>query len=363
MILAPPRFGLVVLWLLPAALVAGPLPDVPFWQDVAVRIHHASELTNTVFKKLCVDKENTVYVLTDKGVARIFDHTLALDRSYRPLAGKIAKDIALTPQGDLAYRFDEGWLSNGDSGAQNLNSGPAWLSPPPALKTRPGMPWPELTACTTVPGGIWFGTTRGAFFEREGTNSRYATPSAAGIEPPRFRYYAGKRWLRDDHVLDLSVDREGQVWVLTQTGLNKIEFRQTTLAAKADWFHRKIRSRNIRYGFTAERRLLLPGDLTSSEMIDTDNDGGWTSYYIGSLGARYAVTHEAEIRRQAWESFAALERLQSIHTNTGFPARTFERKGFKFSDPDRWRDAPDPGWSGRATPAAMRSAPTLSLMR
>ncbi len=116
------------------------------------------------------------------------------------------------------------------------------------------MPWPELTARTTVPDGVWFGTTRGAFFERDGTHSRYATPSAPGIEPPRFRYYAGKRWLRDDHVLDLAVDHDGHVWVLTQTGLNKIEFRQTTLAAKADWFHRKIRSRNIRYGFTAERR-------------------------------------------------------------------------------------------------------------
>ena len=218
------------------------------------------------------------------------------------------------------------------------------MSQPPVLKTQPGMPWPELTSQSIVAGGVWFGTTRGAFFERDGTNSRYATPSAPGIAPPRFRYYAGKRWLRDDHVLDLSVDHDGNVWVLTQTGLNKIEFRQTTLAAKAEWFHRKIRSRNMRYGFTAERRLLVPGDITSSEMIDTDNDGGWTSYYIGSLGARYAVTHEEETRRQAWESFAALERLQSIHTNTGFPARTFERKGFKFSDPDRWRDSPDPGW-------------------
>jgi hypothetical protein len=344
MTFALPNCGSIVIWLLPVSLVAGPIPDVPFWQDVAVRIHHTPELTNAIFKKLCVDKENTVYVLTDKGVARIFDNTLALDRSYRPLVGKIAKDIALTPQGDLAYRFDDGWLSNGANGGQNLNIGPAWLSQQPVLKAEPGVPWPELTARTTVPHGVWFGTTRGAFFEREGTNSRYATPSAPGIEPPRFRYYAGKRWLRDDHVLDLALDHDGQVWVLTQTGLNKIEFRQTTLAVKADWFHRKIRSRNIRYGFTAERRVLVPGDITSSEMIDTDNDGGWTSYYIGSLGARYAVTHEAEIRRQAWESFAALEHLQSIHTNTGFPARTFERKGFKFSDPDRWRDAPDPGW-------------------
>jgi len=341
---ALPKSGSIALWLLPVALVAGPIPDAPFWQDVAVPIQHSPELANAIFKKLCVDKENTVYVLTDKGAARIFDNTLALDKSYRPLAGKMAKDIALTPQGDLAYRFDDGWLSNGADSGENLNLGPTWLSQQRVLKAQPGVPWPELTSRTTVPGGAWFGTTRGAFFERDGTNSRYATPSAPGIEPPRFRYYAGKRWLRDDHVLDVAVDHDGNVWLLTQTGLNKIEFRQTTLAAKADWFHRKIRSRNIRYGLTAERRLLVPGDITSSEMIDTDNDGGWTSYYIGSLAARYAVTHEEEIRRQAWESFAALERLQSIHTNTGFPARTFERKGFKFSDPDRWRDARDPGW-------------------
>jgi hypothetical protein len=195
-----------------------------------------------------------------------------------------------------------------------------------------------------VPGGLWFGSTRGAFFERQGISARYATPSAPGIEPPHFRYYAGGRWLRDDHVLDLAVDHDGHLWVLTETGLNKIEFRQTTLAAKADWFERKIRSRNLRYGFTAERRLTSPGDITTSELIDTDNDGGWTSYYIGALGARYAVTRDERTRRQAWESFAALERLQSIHTNTGFPARTFERRGFKVSDPDRWRDAPDPGW-------------------
>ncbi len=334
----------VVLCLLPALGSAAPVADEPFWQDTAVRIIHQPELTNAVFKKLRVDKENTVYVLTDKGVARLYDDTLALDRSYRPLAGKIPNDIALTVQGDLAYRFGAEWLSNGAGVDRNPSLGAGEVGRPADLKPEPGMPWPELTARVTVPGGAWFGTTRGAFFKRDGTNSRYATPSAPGIEPPRFRYYASKRWLRDDYVVDLAVDHDGDLWVLTRTGLNKIEFRQTTLFAKAEWFHRKIRSRNIRYGFTAERRLLVPGDITSSEMIDTDNDGGWTSYYIGSLGARYAVTREESIRRQAWESFAALERLQHIHTNTGFPARTFERRGFKFSDPDRWRDAPDPGW-------------------
>ncbi len=345
MTIAKLGFCWFVVGMLSAAGGAETIPDAPFWQDVAVRIRHAPELTNAAFKQVCVDKEGTVYVLTDKGVARIYDgDILALDRSYRPLTGKVPKEIALTPQGDLAYRFDDGWLSNGADGALKPDPGAGWSNQSPPLKAQPGMPWSELTARAKVPDGVWYGSTRGAFFERQGTNSPYATPAAPGIAPPYFRYYAGKRWLRDDHVVGLSVDREGQVWVLTQTGLNKIEFRQTTLAAKAEWFHRKIRTRNIRYGLTAERRMLVPGDITSSEMIDTDNDGGWTSYYIGSLGARYAVTHEEEIRAQAWQSFAALERLQSIHTNTGFPARTMERKGFKFSDPDRWRDAPDPGW-------------------
>ncbi len=337
---------LLLLLLLPPAprATAAPIPDAPFWQDVAVRIHHSPELTNAVYKKLVVDKEDTVYVLTDKGVARVYDDTLALDKSYRPFTGKIARDIALTPQGDLAYQFEEGWLSNGDNGRPLREEVIRQLARPPLPAPAPGVPWSDLNTHVNVPGGVWFGTTRGAFFERQGSIARYATPSAPGINPPHFRYYAGKRWLRDDDVVDLAVDHDGHLWVLTKTGLNKIEFRQTTMAAKADWFHRKIRSRNMRYGFTAERRLLVPGDITSSEMIDTDNDGGWTSYYIGSLGARYAVTHEEEIRRQAWESFAALERLQSIHTNTGFPARTFERRGFKFSDTDRWRDAPDPAW-------------------
>ena len=431
--------------------VAAPIPDEPFWQDVAVRIRHAPELTNAVFRKLCVDKENVVHVLTDKGVARVFDDALALDRSYRPLAGKVPLDITLSPEGDLYYLFEDRWLSNGRNGeragafergaytrlfvfddgemvlgnprelvrfqinrtnretikmpglSERLNrvvlkddyvaiaydeeflvhsQSDAGIEESPdeslaagpdvndialrgnelliarsngyagfALKdfknltsARTNLPSVNLTRIVVADGGLWFGTTRGAFFERDGTNSRYATPSAPGIEPPRFRYYAGKRWLRDDYVVDLATDRDGHLWVLTQTGLNKIEFRQTTLAGKADWFHRKIRSRNMRYGFTAERRLLVPGDITSSEMIDTDNDGGWTSYYLGSLAARYAVTREEETRRQAWESFGALERLQSIHTHTGFPARTFERRGFKFSDTDRWRDAPDPGW-------------------
>ena len=86
--LALRAFALLLVWQRSAVLLAAPIPDAPFWQDVAVRIRHAPELANVTFKKLCVDKENVAYVLTDKGVARVFDDTLALDKSYRPLVGR-----------------------------------------------------------------------------------------------------------------------------------------------------------------------------------------------------------------------------------------------------------------------------------
>lgn len=339
---AVPSLLVLALLLLPSLCrltEAAPIPDTPFWQDAAIRIQLAPELTHATFQKVCVDKEDVVYVLTDKGVARLFDTTLTPDRSYRPLAGRIPSDIGITTNGHLTYRFGNQWLSN--TPGEPADPTPA---APTSTQPPPGAPWPELTCSLPTPHGTWFGSTRGAFFQRTTSNSPYAIPSAPGIEPPRFRYYAGKRWLHDDHVLSLAIDNQHHVWILTRTGLNKIEFRQTTLAAKADWFHRKIRSRNLRYGFTAERRLQIPGDLASSELIDTDNDGGWTSYYLGALAAHFAVTRNETIRQQAWESFSALEHLQSLHHHAGFPARTFERKGFKFSDPDRWRDSPDPGW-------------------
>ena len=352
------RIVLLLLTISTAHAVEAPIPDEPFWQDVAVRIRHADSLSNAVFRRVCVDQENGVYVLTDRGMARVYEDILAPDLSCRPLAERVPLDISVSG-GDLFLLYPGQMLSNARNGtwAQPAPAGVTWVEPLPdgTVAARNGSrptpagprgraPVDGVTARVEVAGGVWFGSPRGAYFERDGTSARYATPSAPGIEPPAIRYYAGKRWLRDDAVVDLAVDRDGHLWVLTATGLSKIEFRRTTLSEKARWFSRKIRSRNVRYGLTAERRMRIPGDIASSEMIDTDNDGGWTSYYIGALGAQWAVTRDSEARRQAWDAFGALERLQSIHTNTGFPARTIERRGFKYSDTDRWRDAPDRGW-------------------
>lgn len=147
----------------------------------------------------------------------------------------------------------------------------------------------------------------------------------------------------------MAADAEGNVYVLTSTGLNQIKFIKNTLFKKADHFQKNVRQRHIRYGLLSEVRMKIPGDLSTAEMIDTDNDGLWSSFYLGSQAFRYAVTKNPKAKQYVWECFSAYERLISINQLKGFPSRTFERKGFKVSDPEAWRASPDSGWEWKGT--------------
>ena len=158
-----------------------------------------------------------------------------------------------------------------------------------------------------------------------------------------------QRWLDKNSVSSMAGDTKGNVYILTPTGLNEIKFIRHTLFEKANYFQNDIRQRHIRYGLLAEIRMKKPGDLSTAEMVDTDNDGLWTSFYLGSQAFRYAVTKDPEAKRYAWECFEAYERLLSINQLKGFPSRTFERKGYKVSDPDAWRLSPDSGWEWKGT--------------
>lgn len=406
------------------------VPDMPFRQAVPVRFTHEPELDGVTWQKLCLDRDGVVYMLCDRGVARAFDARVALDKSYRPLAGKKVLDITLHG-GRLYYLMDDKLLSNGSAGkplvqlqpgvyrrAVFMADGTALLAAEtnlailrgtqmsilPFVVNRSGeqlyawgdrfyvlandnvyrvtgsklepfhvgrdittlgfrgtemlvgtkrgyyvvslqsgavtlplqdkLPWVEITSIVPATNALWLGTTRGLILQ---------------TGPKLFRYFASKRWLNDDHVLDVKLSRDGGVFVLTSAGLNRIESRTMTLADKAAYFDRKIRQRHIRYGFCSELRLTRPGDPTSAEMIDTDNDGTWSSLYMASQAFRYGVTGDEEARANAWETFEALERLQTINGLDGFPSRTFERTGFKFSDPERWHPSPEPGWEWKGT--------------
>ncbi|MES1220960.1 MAG: hypothetical protein ABUT20_36005, partial [Bacteroidota bacterium] len=196
------------------------------------------------------------------------------------------------------------------------------------------LPVPDIDFLHTVDNNIWAATTNGAFMHE-----------AAGT----YRYYASKRWLNENKVTGIASDSKGNVYLLSPSAINEIQFINETLAGKAKLFQDNIRQRHIRYGFISNVTMDKPGDLSTAKMTDTDNDGLWSAFYLGSQAFRYAVTKEKEAKRYAWEAFEAFERIISINPLKGFPARTFERKGFKVSDPERWHDSQDPEWEWKGT--------------
>ena len=176
------------------------------------------------------------------------------------------------------------------------------------------LPWTEITSLKNIRGALWFGSTKGAFKLR--TDGKYD-------------YYASKRWLVDDHVVDLAEGPDESVLVLTKKGMGKIEFERMTLEQKADYFQEIQRSRHIRYGFTSDLTLETPGDVSTGYNHDTDNDGLWTSMYLAGELFRYAVTKSEDAKQNAYEAFEAMERLTSLPDLNGFPARSFERDGYE----------------------------------
>jgi len=196
------------------------------------------------------------------------------------------------------------------------------------------MPWTELTVISEIDGNIWFGSTWGAMMLRK---------------DGKFNYYAGERWLPSDKVVDIAKGPENSVLVLTDKGLGKICFQEMTLQDKAMFFEKQVRERHIRTGFNANTMLTVPGDVTSGIMEDSDNDGLWTSMYLAGETFRYAVTKSGEALQNVRESLDAMERLYTINgLNSGFPSRSFERRGYKY-DSEPWRRANDPEWDWKST--------------
>ncbi len=405
-------------------------PDTSFLQPISVKYNLSEDFKGSTLKKVLIDYNNIVYVLTDKGLGRVSKNEVVTDLLYRPLAGTIPVDITTQEHtGYLYYLYDSCFLTNSYAGkiygalpqnkfskiavAENgsvllaaddalglfidgkindvpapgekiisiqVNDGSFYVLCPNALyrlagnKLQPIHNDGGLQACTFYKNMVVLGTSNGYYGINKingkitlplqtklpvqdistvinvGGKLWAGTPGGAFMQMSSgFRYYASKRWLNENSVSSMAADADGNVYVLTPTGLNEIKFLQNTLFKKANHFQIDVRQRHIRYGLLSEVRMKIPGDLSTAEMTDTDNDGLWSSFYLGSQAFRYAVTKDPEAKQYVWECFSAYERLISINQLKGFPSRTFERKGFKVSDPDAWRASPDSGWEWKGT--------------
>jgi hypothetical protein len=198
------------------------------------------------------------------------------------------------------------------------------------------LPWTEITAVKIIVDKIWFGTKNGAFAKRT---------------DGKFDYYNGERWLPSNNIIHISDGPDGSVLLLTDAGLGQICFKNMTLADKADMFDKQVRSRHIRNGFNASLNNMEKGNVSTGYLGDSDNDGLWTTMYMGGEIFRYANTKSPEALKNCRESLDAMERLYTINGIPGFPSRSFERRGFieKLSDPERWQHAPDQEWDWKST--------------
>ena len=194
------------------------------------------------------------------------------------------------------------------------------------------LPVSSISDLLVVNNQTWFSTSDGAFREETG----------------KYRYFQGERWLVNNNIIDMKADTEGNIYLLSPTGLSKIAFSPTTLAAKTKKIQDDIRKYHMRYGFVCEISYGKPGDLTTAQAVDNDNDGLWTTLYLGSQAFRFATTGEEIAKRYTWESFEAFERLLTVNPLKGFPSRTFERKGI-IHDTLAWRPSQNPEWDWKGT--------------
>jgi len=198
----------------------------------------------------------------------------------------------------------------------------------PTALLQPAAPQPAVDAtalATASDGAVWYGTSQGVV---------RVDPHA----PPRDRqqYFAGKRYLPDDEVRQLAADQAAGMWVRTKTGVSHIELRPMTLAAKAALFEKRVRERHDRHGLVSPSNLRVPGDLSTNQMRDDDNDGLWTSMYAAAECFRYAVTKSPEALANARKSIEAVLFLEEVAGRRGFPARSYIRKGEPMPTDGQW---------------------------
>jgi hypothetical protein len=95
------------------------------------------------------------------------------------------------------------------------------------------LPCTDIRCIRQIGESVWFGTPRGALaLDGDG----------------RINYYASKRWLVDDNVIDISIGPDNSVLALCESGLSIIHFEPMTLEQKAEHFDKLTRKRHMRHG-------------------------------------------------------------------------------------------------------------------
>lgn len=179
-------------------------------------------------------------------------------------------------------------------------------------KSKPKLPYRDLTCGVRLANGtLWLGSEHGLLHRRRGKGP--------------WRVFHSQRYLPDNHVLDVSVGKRGQVFVRTQGGIARVYQKKTSLTEKMAEINDALQRWHVREGFIAELQLNEPGrpEAGIAFVPSSDNDGLWTSLYVAAEAYRFGTTGDPAAKRNARRSLEALMKLERITGISGFCARSW----------------------------------------
>ena len=173
-----------------------------------------------------------------------------------------------------------------------------------------GIPNANINVVKKAPNGtMWVGTNYGITRFKPGEKA--------------YSVRLSRRWLMNNEVRDIAFDNNGNAWVATANGVSAIKNKEMTLKSKADFFYKKLIQRHVREPWIVGRsKLTIPGDSTSIEPEDDDNDGEYTAMYLAMESFRYATTKNPQAKERAKKAFDFLHYLREVTEIDGFFART-----------------------------------------
>lgn len=209
------------------------------------------------------------------------------------------------------------------------------------------LPYGRLTGAGNAPGGdllVWGALGAARLMYRD---------DAVGLE---WRVYNHERWIPGPVVTGALVHpvaadaRLSPLHFATRAGPSRVTTKWETLEQKLVAFVDRIVKRHDRDGAVADSRMTAKGDLTTNIPWDSDNDGGWTHYWLLAECHRWKVTGAADARANFDKALQAMLNLRLLSGMKHFIARAVIRiEGCKLDDCDNpddgeWFKSPDGKW-------------------
>ena len=242
------------------------------------------------------------------------------------------RDIAVSPEGEL--------YAATAAGIGILSKEGKWRH---LTGRKGGLPVDDVNCLSfAADGSLWVGTKVGA----------------ARRQPDgKWNYRMGPRWMNGDEVIDILAESDGAAYILTADSVTHLFTRRMTLREKAKHYDAIVQARHIRHGAVTSCNLRNVNDLDSWYMTDSDNDGLWTSMYLGAKCFEYAATKDPEAKKVAKRHFDFMHRLQKITGTPGFVARSLRpskdepggHEDYHYRGEGEWHESTvEPGWQWKA---------------